>query len=87
MTASSFNLRGIPHQVMVTLKLEAKKNNMSVNSLIIKMIEQGVGFGSKPKRVVHHDLDFLIGSWSSQESKEFDKSIEIFEKIDEELWK
>lgn len=87
MTISSFNLRGVPSQVMATLKQEAKKCNMSVNSLILKLIEQGIGIRGKPKKVKHHDLDFMIGSWSSEEAKEFDESMMIFEKIDDELWK
>jgi hypothetical protein len=87
MTTSSFNLRGVSPQVMTTLKQEAKKCNISVNSLILKLIEQGIGFSGKPKRVKHHDLDFLIGNWSPRESKEFDESVKVFEKIDDELWK
>lgn len=41
----------------------------------------------KIKKVKHHDLDFLIGTWSPKEAKKFDKSVKIFEKIDDELWK
>jgi hypothetical protein len=87
MTAQNFNLRGISPQVMQLLKKEAKNENISVNLLILKLIEQGIGVGPKPKRKKYHDLDFLIGTWSSKESKQFAKEIEVFEKIDEELWK
>lgn len=87
MTTSNFNIRGISPLVMSFLKRQAKELNMSVNALILKLIEQGIGFGGKSKRIIHHDLDFLIGTWSSQETKEFNQSIKNFEKIDEELWK
>lgn len=87
MTASNFNLRGISPQVMSLLKREAKEHKISVNQLILKLVEQGVGYSDKPKRVIHHDLDFLIGAWSAKESKDFEERIKIFEKIDQELWK
>lgn len=87
MTASNFNLRGVPPQVMSQLKKQAKDLNVSVNILILRLIEQGIGFSSKPKRATYHDLDFLIGTWSSEECKELTRSTKIFEEIDKELWK
>lgn len=87
MKPSNFNLRGIPPQVMSGLKRQAKELKMSVNLLIIRSIEQGMSLGNKPKRAIHHDLDFLIGTWSTKECRNFDKKVNVFEKIDEELWK
>ena len=40
---SAFNLRGIPSEVMILLKQEAKRLRMSVNALALKMIEKGLG--------------------------------------------
>lgn len=87
MTASNFNLRGISPEVMSLLKHKAKELKISVNILILRLIEQGVGYSGKPKKVIHHDLDFLIGNWSQKESKEFDERVKVFETIDEEIWK
>lgn len=85
MSASNFNLRGVPSEVMVLLKREAKRLHTSVNGLVLKMIEQGLGF-SRPKSV-YHDLDHLAGSWSVAEEKIFKEDIQLFEQIDKELWK
>jgi len=52
MSASSFNLRGILSEVMGLLKNESKRLHTSVNSLILKMIESGLGF-SKAKTTFH----------------------------------
>lgn len=38
-------------------------------------------------KTTYHDLDKLVGTWSEQEAEQFMKSIEDFEKIDEDLWK
>jgi Trm5-related predicted tRNA methylase len=85
MAASNFNLRGIPSDIMNTLKKEAKRLHMSVNALALKMIEQGLGLSHE--RFVYHDLDHLAGSWSSEEEKAFKKDTKSFEKIDKEMWK
>lgn len=84
MSASNFNLRGIPSEVMVLLKQEAKRLHTSVNVLILKMIEQGLGFTCE--KLVYHDLDYLAGLWSSADEKTFEENTQYFEQIDTELW-
>jgi hypothetical protein len=85
MSASNFNLRGIPSEVMALLKREAKRLRTSVNGLVLKMIEQGLGFTCE--KPIHHDLDCLAGSWSSTDEKMFKENVQSFEQIDKELWK
>ena len=84
MSASNFNLRGIPAEIMTLLKQEAKRLHTSVNVLIMQMIERGLGFTRE--KVVYHDLDHLAGTWSSTEAKSFEENTASFEKIDRELW-
>ncbi|MBI5346365.1 MAG: hypothetical protein HZB76_04410 [Chlamydiae bacterium] len=69
MSASNFNLRGIPSEVMDLLKQEAKRLHTSVNILILKMIERELGFTCE--KLAYHDLDHLAGSWSSTDEKKF----------------
>ena len=86
MSTTNFNLRGVTSEVMVTLKQEAEKQNTSVNFLILKLIESGIGYSHTFKRPTHHDLDNLAGTWSAKDAKEFEKNTKDFEKIDEDLW-
>lgn len=86
MQATNFNLRGIPLDVMTTLKHEAEKQHTSVNLLILKFIEQSIGYSHEIKKPVYHDLDKLAGTWSVKDAKEFKQYIKHFEKIDKELW-
>jgi hypothetical protein len=86
MSTSNFNLRGISPETMTILKREAKDLKISANTLILRLIDQGLGFGSKRKRIIHHDLDFLFGTWTEEEGKEFEDNIKVFERIDEEIW-
>jgi hypothetical protein len=84
MSASNFNLRGVPKEFMDSLKQEAKKLHISVNTLILRMIQKGLGFTHE--KTEHHDLDDLAGTWSDSDAKDFEKNTEYFEKIDKELW-
>jgi hypothetical protein len=86
MSTTNFNLRGITAEVMVTLKQEAEKQNTSVNFLILKLIERGIGYSHTAQRPTHHDLDKFAGTWSAKDVSEFKKNTKDFEKIDEDLW-
>ncbi len=85
MSTSNFNLRGIPSEVMAQLKQEAKRLHTSVNALVLKMIERGLGFVCE--KTIHHDLDSLAGSWSVAEGEMFKENTRAFEQIDQDLWK
>lgn len=85
MSASNFNLRGISPEIMSLLKREAQRSHTSVNSLVLKMVERGLGFTHK--KLEYHDLDHLAGSWSTADEKMFKENTESFEQIDKELWK
>lgn len=86
MSMSNFNLRNVPHAVMSSLKKKATKQKISVNSLILQIVEQDLGFTHQIKKNVFHDLDYLAGTWSEEDEKNFEQNVKIFEKIDEELW-
>ncbi len=40
----------------------------------------------QPEAKIHHELDHLAGGWSDEETEAFHRNIQIFEKIDEEIW-
>ncbi len=84
MSASNFNLRGIPSEVMTLLKQESKRLRTSVNVLILKMIERGLGFSHE--KIVYHDLDHLAGTWSAADEQAFKENTKEFEQVDKELW-
>lgn len=86
MSTSNFNLRNIASDVMFLLRKEAIQQKISINSLILQIIEQGLGVTHPTKKTVFHDLDHLAGTWSHKDKKEFDDNIKSFEKIDKELW-
>lgn len=86
MLASNFNLRNVAPGVMSLLKKKATKQKISINSLILQIIEQDLGIAHPTKKTVFHDLDHLAGTWSNKDKKAFDDNIKCFENIDKELW-
>jgi hypothetical protein len=54
---------------------------------ILQALKKVTGMGKEPIFKKHHDLDALAGRWSKEEAKAFQKNIQIFERIDEDLWK
>jgi len=71
---------------MLLLKKEATKKKISINSLVLQIIEQNLGIAHQTKKAVFHDLDYLAGTWSNKDKKAFDDNVKSFEKIDKELW-
>ena len=86
MSSSNFNLRGIPSEVMNLLKKEASRLHVSVNLLILKFLERGLGISSENVKPIYHDLDDLAGTWSEEDARKFKENTQSFEQIDKELW-
>lgn len=86
MPAANFNLRNVAPDVMLMLKKEAAKQKISINSLILQIIEQTLGMSHHNKKVKFHDLDYLAGTWSDKDKEIFEDNTKSFEKIDNELW-
>lgn len=88
MFMKNFSLRGIDERTMAQLKTVARRQGLSVNSFILRLIELGLGGKARGARqATYHDLDELAGTWSKEQAKEFSKKIAGFEKLDTELWR
>ncbi len=84
----TISLRGIDEETAAKLKEEALRKNLSVNALILQLIQRGIGLKvPSGRRPVFHDLDALAGTWTEEEAAEFLESIRDFEEVDEELWR
>lgn len=86
MSVSNFNLRGVTPDVMSRLKKEAQRLHLSINVLILKLIESGLGISREINRPVYHDLDHLAGTWSIADVEEFKKNTQDFDLIDKDIW-
>lgn len=70
MSALNFKLR-ISDEMMKQLKREAEERSMSVNALILSIIEKKLGTANTNKGV--YRLEHFAGSWSSAAAKAFEQ--------------
>ncbi|HHT9137432.1 MAG: hypothetical protein Q6358_08900 [Candidatus Brocadiales bacterium] len=84
---ATMTIRGIDNEISKLLKEHAKSEGISVNALLLKMVKESLGIEKKRRTKIYHDLDHLAGTWSEKDLKEFQKNIEDFERIDNEIWR
>jgi len=83
----TITIRGIDPGLDRVIKFRAKQNNLSVNQWILQALKKITGMGKEPVFKKHYDLDALAGGWSREEARTFQRNTQIFEKIDEDVWK
>ena len=84
---SNIHLRRLDDKPLSQLKQTASLQNISVNTLILNLIQEGLGISRHKRARTYHDLDKLAGTWTAAEAKAFAKNTKDFERIDEDLWK
>jgi plasmid stability protein len=90
--AKQVTLRGIDDRLDRALRDEATRRGRSLNRTVLDLLEEATGLaevesnGAVPARRFH-DLDHLIGTWSTEEADEFDRYLKESRRIDDELWR
>ena len=82
------SIRGLDAKALAKLKERAAREDASVNTLVLRLIEQGLGhWRAKPALRRHDDLDALAVSWRNNEGLEFERAAAPFAEVDAQLWK
>jgi hypothetical protein len=81
----SITIHGIDGDLDRKLSEKSKEYGLSQNRTV-KAILQSVLFSDK-KAARREMFSDLFGAWTKSEQEEFEKNIEIFEKINESDWK
>ena len=85
---TNLSIRCLGDKALATLQRRAAKEDASVNMLVLRFIEQGLGLRrAKPALTRHDDLDALAGTWRKQDASEFERATAPFAKVDATLWK
>lgn len=83
-------VRNLPPRVAKAVRDKARKEGLSLNRTIARLLAQATGFvEAKRKRkqqVLHHDLDRFFGVWSKKEADEFGRALREGRKIEPERW-
>jgi plasmid stability protein len=85
---ANLSIRGLDAKALAKLKTRAAKEDASVNTLVLRLIEQGLGHQrAKTALRRHDDLDALAGSWHKNEGIAFERATAPFDEVDPKLWK
>jgi hypothetical protein len=84
---TTMTLRGIDDTIAKTLKEMARREDTSVNAVMLRIIKESLGIDKKPRQANYDDLDHLAGTWSAQDAAEFESATAVFEKVYEDMWK
>ena len=83
----NISLRGIDEKLERAIKERAKKNHESMNTTILKALQQAFGLERQENYPEYSDLEELAGTWSVRDEREFNETQSDFQKIDDEMWK
>jgi len=84
---SAITVRNLPPKVAKAIREKARKERLSMNKAVIKLLEEATGATQETRKVVHHDLDHMAGTWSQAEYEEFMEALREQRQIDPEMWK
>jgi hypothetical protein len=85
---ANLSIRGLDPADLSALKVLASQENGSINSLVLRLLSQGLGrTQGKPALRRYDDLDALAGTWSTDDAAAFTAASVGFDAIEPELWK
>ena len=83
----AITVRNLPPDVAKAVKEKARKERLSFNKAVIKLLEEATGAAQETRKVVYHDLDRFFGTWTKEEADAFDQALKEQRQIDPEMWK
>ena len=86
---NQLSLRGFDKELARRIRELARREGVSLNKAAILLMRRGAGIGDEtiPESAIGNALDEFFGIWSAAEERRFLESIEVFETVDEDLWK
>lgn len=77
-------IRGVSEDLARALKQETTRRGVSLNQAVLDILRQSLGLGQSK---YDNGLSKFAGKWSQEEFVSFEKNTEVFEQIDQDLWK
>ena len=78
----TITLRNLPTEVERAIREKAKKEGLSLNRTVAKLLAEATGQdGGKKKPVLHYNFDKYAGVWSKEEADEFDACLKEMRRV------
>jgi hypothetical protein len=85
---ASMSIHGWDAKVLSRLRRRAEREGTSLNSLVVRILQEDSGAPRAAKALVKFDdLDALAGTWTIQEARAFERDTAAFSEVDPALWK
>lgn len=82
---SQITLRKLPENLERQIRRIARETDTSINKTIIDLLKKSLGLQDAENK--QRDLSDLSGTWSEEEAREFEENTQVFEHIDQEIWR
>ena len=79
--SKQLTVRGVPDEVANRLDRISKERGKSVNSTVLEILQDAVGFEARRTRLQR------MATWTDQDLVEFEKALGAQRVIDDELWR
>lgn len=87
MPSKAITVRNLPSAVALAVRAKARREGLSLNKAVLKLLEEATGTKARRDAALHHDLDRFFGTWTRQEADAFDKALIEQRSIDPDLWR
>jgi len=77
-------IRNLDPETDKVLREKARREGKSINAVVLEILQAGL---LPARKRCYHDLDALVGAWSSDEADRFDAALDQMSVIDEDVWK
>ena len=82
----TITLRNLPPELRRRIEQEAAASGASHAQTVIRLLREATGLTGSRAPARHDDLDELAGTWSTEESDDFDRVLAEQRKIEPGLW-
>jgi hypothetical protein len=83
----TITVRNLPPNVARAVRDKAKRERLSLNKAVVKLLEEATGGAPDHRPVSHDDLDRFFGTWTRKEANVFDAALRELREIDPEMWR
>ncbi len=81
----TMTIRNVSPDLAAALEAEKSRRGLSLNRTVLAVVEEALGVSDEAER--SNGLGRLAGSWTEDEFNEFERAVQPFGEIDEEVWR
>lgn len=84
---ATMSIRGLDDKILARLKNQAEQEGGSLNSLVLRLLQNNNATTQLNGLKKFDDLDALAGTWSEEEAQAFERNTAAFAEVDSALWR